>query len=183
MHYETFGAIQNVYHLRNFGATVTDEEALSDVIEILEALALLIVGVINVLQVVDGVRVVNVTAGEDVGFGTFTDDTPYTAAGLVLPTQVAAGLNLTTERLGVVGRKFFGVGSVSLINAGGIIQNDRLTELALAGEYLISLQVATETDWRFGVVASLDGEFLPFAGYSIPTMAIIQRRRRLGVGI
>lgn len=183
MHYESFGAIQNVYHMRNDGGNISDALAIADVVEALEALMGVIAAIIAVLQVVDGVRIINATTSTDVGFGVFVDTTPFTGVGEVLPTQVAGGLNLTTTRLSVGGRKYFGAGAAGLVTDGGIIEAASLTILALAGVAMTSLFAATNNDWRWGVIASLDGVFLPFQSYSIPTMAIIQRRRRLGVGI
>lgn len=183
MHYETFGAIQNVYHLRNDGAQVSDTQAIADIIEALETLMVIITGICAVLQVVDGVRIINATTLSDVGFGTFVDDTPFTGTGLIFPTQVAAGLNLTTSRLNVVGRKYFGAVATGVLENGGIIASASLAVLALAGDEMTALFEAVNSDWRYGVIATLDSVFLPFQSYSMPTMAIIQRRRRLGVGI
>lgn len=183
MHYDTFGAIQNVYHLQNIGSTVTNVQALADVIEVLEALAAFIATAIAVLQVVDGVRVINATQHTDVGFGLFVDTTPFTGSGEVEATQLALGLNLYTERLGVIGRKYFGAVVTGGLLDGGLLNSGPLLSLADVGDEMTELQAATNSDWRFGVIASFDSEFLEFESYSIPTMAIVQRRRRLGVGI
>lgn len=183
MTYETFGAIQNVYHLQNVGSQVTDTQALDDVIEILETLAGVIAAAIAILQVVNGVRVVNVTQLADVGFASFVDDTPFTGAGLILPTQVAVGINLFTDRLAVVGRKYFGAAVIGTIADGGTIVPGILADLADWGDLATEWLAATNSTWQMGVVATFDSAWLPFRNYSMPTMAIIQRRRRLGVGI
>lgn len=179
------GAIQNVFHLQNQGVGVSDAQALSDVIEALEALAAIIAGIINVLQLVDGVRAINVTPipPTDVGFGTFINPTPYIGAGFIMPTQVALGLNLHTARLSVSGRKFFGANVVGSFLNGGAVAAATLAIIVLGGNHLIAPFVATNSTWRYGVVASFDSAFLPFLSYSMPTMAIIQRRRRATVGI
>lgn len=179
------GAIQNVYHLRNDGVGVSDAQALSDVIEVLEALALLIAGMINLLLIVDGVRALNVTPvpPTDVGFGTFVDSTPFTGAGQVMPTQVALGVNLHTERLSVSGRKYWGVPVVGDYINGGGVSAGALALLATAASSMLLPIVATNSTWRHGVVATSDKAFLSFNAFSLPTMAIIQRRRRATVGI
>lgn len=179
------GAIQNVYYLQNQAVGVSDAQALSDVIEVLEALAVLLTLVINVLQVVDGVRAINVSPipPTDVGFGTFVSGTPYTAAGQVMPTQVALGANLHTSRLAVNGRKYWGVPVVGSFLNGGAVQAASLALLTTALNSMMVPIVATNSTWRFGVVASIDSVFLPFLSFSLPTMAIIQRRRRATVGI
>lgn len=183
MHYESFGAIQNVFYMQNVGATVPNSYAVADIIEMLETLCDIIQAVIAVLQIVDGVRIVNVTSLADVGYGTFVDPTPFEGAGTIFPTQCAVGLNLTTSRLNVNGRKYFGALAIAALSSGGLLTSTALTPLALAGDEMTEQFDATYTEWRYGVVATLDSVFLPFQNYTIPTMAIIQRRRRLGVGI
>ena len=183
MHYESLGAIQNVYHLRNEGTFLTEALALADIIEILENLMGVLAAMIAVLQVVDGVRVINVTQMNDVGFGAFVDTTPFTGVGQVLPSQVAGGVSLITDRLGIVGRKYWGAPVIGMCSDAELIAAASLVIMGNAAEDMTELQVATTSSWRFGIVASLDAAFLPFTSYALPTTAIIQRRRRSGVGI
>lgn len=185
MSYPGIGAIQNVFHLENVGVAVSDTQAIADVIEVLEALAVILTLVINALQIVDGVRILNVTPTTpvDVGFGTFSDSTPYTASGQIMPTQVSLGMNLHTARLSVSGRKFWGVPVVGSFLNGGAVIAAALTILTAAAVYMTAPVVATNTTWRFGVVAKSDSTFLSFNAFTLPAMAVIQRRRRATVGI
>lgn len=185
MNHPSVGAVQNVWHFRNDDVGVSDTQAIADIVDILEAIAAIIAGMIGVLQVVDGVRMVNVTPvpPEDVGFGVFGDTTPFTGVGGVAPAQVAAGINLTTERLSVVGRKYVGLPTVGRFLSGGAISSGTATLLTSLGTALVADFVETNTTWVAGVIASSDGAFLPFSSFTIPTFAITQRSRRGGVGI
>lgn len=183
MNYENQGAIQNVFHVQNRGVAISESLALSDVIELLETIAATLATIIAVLQVVDGVRVVNVTKGTDVGFGTFSDATPFTGSGQVLPKQVALGVNLHTGVLNVRGRKYFGAGVVGAADSGGAVSPTALVVLANAGLDMVGLKTATNSTWRFGVIETATGLFQRFESVSVPTESVTQRRRRAGVGI
>lgn len=185
MSHPAVGAVQNVWQFRNEDVSVSDTQAVSDIVDILEAIAVIIDILIGLLQVVDGVRIINITPVPpvDVGFGTFADTTPFTGAGGVQAAQVAAGITMRTARLSVVGRKYLGLITPTRIISGGAINAGTVTILATLGTALVADFVETNTTWRAGVVASSDAVFLPFTAYSIPTFAITQRRRRGGVGI
>lgn len=183
MQYKDLGAIQNVFHLRNVDTTLSDEEGLDDVVEILEDICVLLTLVIAALQVVSGVRVINVTQDSDLGFGQFVDDTPFTGTGNILPKQAAMGMNFYTSRLGVVGRKFWGAASIAVNEDAGSIAAASLAILGTAADDMSDQIVATNSIWEFGVIASLDAAWLPFTSYSLPTTMVTQRRRRTGVGI
>lgn len=183
MEYAGKGAIQNVFHMRNVGVSVTDEEGLDDVVELLEDICVLITLVIAAVQVVQGVRVINLTQDTDLGFGQFVDDTPFTGTGTILPKQACLGMNFYTARLGVVGRKFWGAPSTAGNQDAGTVAAATLAILGTAAEDMSDVMVATNSEYEFGVVATLDAAWLPFTSYSLPTTMITQRRRRTGVGI
>lgn len=183
MNYESEGAVQNVYYLKNAGGSISDAAGIADVVEVLEALMNVLELLIAVLQVVEGIRIINATQGVDVGFGTLVDPTPFAGVGQVLPNQVAFGGTLHTARLGTVGRKFWGIPIVGLCSGSGIINAGSLTIMGNAMEDMTETYVATNSSWRYGLIATIDGVFLPFESYSLTTTAITQRRRRSGVGI
>lgn len=183
MEFESLGAIQNVFHLQNVSGDKSELNVIDDTVEVLEALYLLIATVIAVLQVVNGIRIINVTQLTDVGYGSFVDNTPFTGVSTAAALQSCVGLNLSTVRPVVGGRKYFGACGDGVNSGGGILNAGILTALGLAGEFMTENQVATYSTWRFGVIASLDGVFVPFVGYSMPLMMTVQRRRRTGVGI
>lgn len=176
-------AVQNVFHLRNDGAAIAEADALDDIVELLEALYVLIGGILKTLQVLQDVRVINITQDTDVGLGTFVDTTPGTVTTEAVP-QNAFGLILDTPRLASKGRKFFGPVTDLNYNEGGIIGAGALAAMGNVGDYMIVQQVATNNAWRFGVQSTLAGVgFLPFVGYGISPTVVTQRRRRIGVGI
>lgn len=175
-------AVQNTWFLRNDGASVDEADTIDDVIELLEGLYTLIGAILNVLWVINNVRVINVTDESDVGIGTFVDTTPGTLSATAAP-QNSFGLILDTTRLASKGRKFFGPAAANNFTQGGIVGATALAALADVGDEVIVAQVATNSTWRYGVMSTLDGVgFLPFVGYGISPTIVTQRRRRIGVG-
>ena len=174
--------IQNTFHLRNDGASTAEADVITDMVETLEALYTLLSAVLHVLMVVNDIRIVNVTQSSDVGTGLFVDTTPGTITGNVAP-QNAFSLNLTTARLNSLGRKFFGPITSTQFTQNGVINAAPLVALANVGSDMIALQVQTNSNWRYGIIASFDGVFLPFDSFSVTPTVTTQRRRRIGVGI
>lgn len=174
--------LQNVFHLRNEGGTVSDAFAIDDMVEVLEALYTLLAAVLSTLLVIRDIRALNVTQSTDVGLGLFVDDTPGTNVTDVMPPQNSMGITLSTVRLGVRGRKFFGLVADDQANNEGVVSAAALLDMADVGDHMTALQVATNTSWAYGVNASFDGVWLPFVGYVIPLTVVTQRRRRRGVG-
>lgn len=174
--------IQNVYLIRNVGSAVTDAVAITDLILLLEALYALIDGILSTLYVVRDVKMINFTTQSDLGLGLFVDDTPGIDAGAPLPPQICAGLTLTTSRLSVRGRKFFGLLVEGDVGLDGVLTGASILELADAGAFMVANQVEPGTTWQFGVQASFDSAWLPFGSFVITSTVVTQRRRRRGVG-
>jgi len=174
-------AVQNTFHLQNAGSNIDEADAVDDLVAVLEALYALIGSILHTLLVIQDIRVINVSDDTDVGIGLFVDDTPGTAGGNSV-LQNAYGLSLDTARLNVRGRKFFGPVVQSQISQSGVIGSAAILGLADVGDYMTAPRAATNTTWRFGVIASSDSTFLPFLNYSISPTVVTQRRRRLGVG-
>lgn len=181
--YNSSNVNQNVFHLQNIGSSVTEADAIDDLLEVLEAVYAILTDLIAVINVFQEIRAVNVTQEIDVGTGIPIDTTPFVDSGQGNPPQSAYGLGLTTDRLNVRGYKFFGPTQEAAVNNSGILAAATILDLAAAGDALTAVQVATNTSWVFGVVASLDGAWLPFRSYGISPTAVTQRRRRSGVGI
>lgn len=173
--------VQNTFHLQNTGTSIDEADAVDDLVEILEALYVLLAASLHTLLVIRDIRAINVTDDTDVGIGVFVDDTPGTGTGDVVP-QNAYGLSLDTARLNVRGRKFFGPVIPGRIDQNGVLGAAAILELADIGDDMIASQAATNTTWRFGVIASSDSAFLPFLNYGISPTVVTQRRRRVGVG-
>ncbi len=173
---------QNVYHLQYTGATITDAAAIASIIVFLEALMTLLDTALNVLYVVRDVRFLNVTQAADMGLGLFADATPGVGVGNALPPQNALGITLSTVRLNVRGRKFFGGFDEDIADEDGVLTGTMILELADVGDLMTTQQFGAGGAFDFGVIASFDGVFLPFLSYTIPTTVVTQRRRRLGVG-
>lgn len=174
-------AVQNTFHLQNTGSNVDEADAVDDLVAVLEALYALIGGLLSTLYVIQDVRIINVSDDTDVGIGLFVDDTPGTGGGNSVP-QNAYGLSLDTARLNVRGRKFFGPVVENGFSQSGVLVGSAITALADVGDYMITPQAEVNSTWRFGVMASSDGAFLPFLSYGISPTVVTQRRRRLGVG-
>lgn len=180
--YQSAISIQNVYHLRNDGTSVDEADALEDFVEVLEALYDIIEDIISAVLVIQRIRAINLTDGTDIGIDAFVDSTPGAGAGNTAPPQVAYGLNLSTNRLGAFGRKFFGPVEEGAVANDGVLTAGTISDLGDAGDYLVTPQVATHSTWRAGIVSTVDEVFLPFTSWSVSVTAVTQRRRRLGVG-
>lgn len=174
--------IQNTFLIRNVNQAVTDAIAITDLITLLEALYSLLEDILSIAYVVRGVKFINHTQQADIGTGLFVDDTPGIDAGAAMPPQICAGITLTTGRLSVRGRKYFGLLVEADIDGGGILTPGAILDLADVGDVMTANQVEAGTTWQFGVEASLDSVWLPFQSYAISTSAVTQRRRRRGVG-
>ena len=174
--------LQNVYHIRNVNVAVTDAVAITDLITLLEALYTLLSAVLSTALVIRGVKFINFTQQADIGTGLFVDDTPGTNVGAILPPQIAAGLTLTTSRLSVRGRKYFGLLCEPEVDGLGVLTPSALLDLVDVGDVMTANQVEAGTTWQFGVHASFDAAWLPFLSFSTTTTAVTQRRRRRGVG-
>lgn len=176
-------AIQNVFHLQLTTASLTEAEALDDIVEILEALYILIAAIIRATQTVQRIRAVNVTSNSDIGEGNFVDDTPFTSATGSTAPQVAYGITLTTPNLSIRGRKFFGVVVEDMIGESGNLTTTALNALGDVIDFMSGPIAASNGTWVFGVVRSVDGGFSIFNGGTVSLNAVTQRRRRVGVGI
>lgn len=182
--YGSITSVQNVFHLRNEGASVDEADAVDDMVQLLEALYALIGAILSTLLVLQEIRVINVTDGTDVGTGLFVDDTPGTVVNPAGAPQNCFGLVLDTARLASKGRKFFGPAHATNFGSTGIIGAGALLALADVGDYMIVAQAATNRTWRFGLQSTLAGVgFQPFLSYGISPTVVTQRRRRVGVGI
>lgn len=174
-------AVQNTFHLQNTATAVDEADAIDDLVSILEALYVLLSNYLNILYVIDDIRAINETQSTDVGVGLFVDPTPGTQSSSAV-LQNAWGLSLDTARLNVRGRKFFGPATPNGYAQSGVLVANAILAMADVGDYMIAPRPATNSTWRFGVIASSDGAFLPFTNYGISPTVVTQRRRRLGVG-
>lgn len=175
--------ILNVYHLALTGpSSLADADALDDLIEAFEALALLVKAVVATAIAFDKIRAINVTQDEDLGVASFVTTTGGEETGNLAPEQIATGLTLYTGRLASFGRKFLPPPGINGVTTSGRPTSTHLTNAALVGAFLLEEFVATNGDWRFGIVSTLDGAFLPIQEAGVSTTFVTQRRRRGGVG-
>ena len=174
--------IQNVYLIRNVGSAVTDAVAITDLVTLLEALYVLLQDILSILYIVRQINVINETQQADVGVGLFVDNTPGVDAGGTMPPQICAGITLTTDRLSVRGRKYFGLLTEGDVNNDGTLTGAAILDVADVGDYVTVNQVEAGTTWQFGVIATFDSAWLPFKSYAVSTSVITQRRRRRNIG-
>lgn len=175
-------AIQNSYTMRNVGGNVVAASALEDFVDILEDLYALLSAFLSIGLVIQKITAINLTQQLDVGTGVFVDSTPGTNSSTVFPPQCAMGLNLSTDRLRVRGRKFFGLVTEDAADNAGVLTAAAILDLADVGNWMTANRVGINSTWQFGVKATSDGVFLPFTSYSVPVTVVTQRRRRRGVG-
>lgn len=174
---------ENSFQLRNVGSEVDENDALDDIVDILESLYQLLAAILTTLYVVQRVRVINLTDDSDVGVGSFTDSTPGTSASTIQAPQICYGLNLTTVKLGNRGRKFFGPVLEGQVDNLGVLGAGAVADLANVGAVMTTTQVETFSTWEFGIRGTVDSVWRRFTGYGVSATATTQRRRRLGIGI
>lgn len=174
--------VQNIWHMKLTTASLSDADALDDILELLEALYALLTTAIHALTIFNRIRAINASQNSDIGIAVPADTTPFAGSGDAAPLQTAYGLTMQTAKINIRGRKFFGCPTEAHLSSGGIVQGPAITSLGNVGDYVTSSQAATNGTWQFGVKSSLDGLFYPFVGYAISTTAITQRSRRIGVG-
>lgn len=171
------------YKLQLQSGALDDADVLDDVAGIMLQVHNILEALLSVLLVINQIRVINLTQDVDLGSTVLSDTTPGEGAGLLAPHQIACGLVLTTARIGSVGKKFWpGFLSTAFENDGGLAATVE-ADLVDVGDYMTDLVVDANGSYRFGIVSTLDGVFLPFTGYVVPSTPWVQRRRRPGVGI
>jgi hypothetical protein len=175
--------IEQRYHIKNIGSGISAEDAVDDVLEILDALYTFLAALLHVAYTINEVRVRNRTTDEDLGNYPPTTANPGTGSTNTDPPQVAYAITLDTLKWRTRGRKFFGPTINAIVNAVGAINSTGMTALGNVGDYMTDDQAATYSTWQFGVISTLDETFYPFVAYTIATHACTQRRRRVGVGI
>ena len=174
--------IVNVYHIIKAAGSTDEADVLDDIIEILEALYVILGSALSTLYTINQVRVTRPLESLDVGTAFFVDDTPGTNGSETLPLQTALGATFFTQDLGVRGRKFWGPISEPVTGGGGQLTGTFPTVLADAIAFTIQHHSVTNGEYGIGVVRSADNAFLDFtSGVGSPT-AVTQRRRRIGVG-
>jgi len=178
-----FGAVQNVFQVRNTGSAVAEADALDDVIAFLEAIYTALGAILSTVHVINDIRVTNRTQNSDVGIGVFADTTPGSDSGTRHPPQMSYVLTLKTANLSVRGRKFFGPATIADADSNGLVGGTALLALADAGDLMTQPYVGANTTLEPGVQGSSPVLWRPFTTYAVSLRMGVQRRRKYGVGI
>jgi len=175
--------LMNVFQVQYTGVASLDEAVVfDDIAEILERVFSILAALLNLAHTFERIRMVNLTQNSDVGDGGWPTLTAGTSVGSRMPQQVAAAITYRTADLGVVGRKFFGPMTESEYDINGAFTAGTITALTGAAAQMIVDQLVGLRPYRFGVIRTFDGVFLPFESASLSTYAGTQRRRRVNVG-
>lgn len=163
-------------------APLSDADALDDLLELFEALAALMAVFLAARTTFERIRAINFTQDADLGFASFATTTEGDVTGNSVPPQACFGVSFGTDRIGSFGRKFWGTGAVSSLQSNGNWSGAALANVATAAAFMLDEFEATNGDWRFGIVSTIDDGFLPLQSASVSTTPTTQRRRRQGVG-
>lgn len=140
----------NVYQFEMLTATpLTDQEAVGDIIEILESLYTLINGILSVLYLYRDITITNKT--QNLLLGTF--GWPTLVAGLATgdttPPGVAGVISFSTSQPRRQLRKYIGGLSAASIEGAGVIEPVTLTNLSNFGTFLLATLVGNVGTWAY----------------------------------
>lgn len=176
--------VQNVYQYSLIGGGgLTAGDALDDILEVFEAMAVLLKALLAIGYTFNRIRALNKTQQSDLGYASFAATPAGTSGGDAYALQAAYGVTLNTAKFKTRGRKFIGPFTESKVGAAGLISGTELAALMTYIDFLVDPFVAANGNWQCGVVAYTDGSFNPVTGGIVTIYPVTQRRRRPGVGV
>jgi len=174
--------VLNVYHLANVGDPIAEDEALTDVAEVLDGFYALVSPVLSSGLTFVSVLAKNLTGATDLGSTSWpTMTVGGSAGGGVLPFQNSGLITFPTETPKVRGRKFL-PGLTEDAIASGLLTSTVTDALLDMGIAMLNNVAATSTTWRYAV------KHAGSLGILYPTAALVQNvvctlgRRKPGVG-
>lgn len=181
--YDGLNDVVNSYHLRpTLPGTISDVNAVTDILTFLEALYTFIVASINVIVTFRKVRVYNVTQDSAMGDALWPTLTAGTQAGDALPPGNAPLVVFDTAVKKTQLRKFGPPFSESSNNADGSLGAGVLTAYGNFANYLLSPQALTHQTWQYGHQRKNTTTFITPTSYGVGSVVGYQRRRRQGRG-
>ena len=183
MEFDATEDVVNVYQFRlASGGPMSDEEAVDDILEILEVIYTIIRAGLSILQLFEDVRIFNVTQSVLLGVHEWPTLTAGTAAGDPTPPGVAAVLNFSTIIPKVSLRKYFGVFTEGAVGTTGLWLAPDVANVADIGTELLAPLVATNGTWSYGYISPKILGWVSPNGATNNNIPGYQRRRKQGRG-
>jgi hypothetical protein len=175
--------VMNIYQFRlASGGPMSDENAVIDILAILEVLYTIIVNSISLVQLFRDIRVFNVTQDVLLGLHDWPTMTAGTATGDPTPPGCAAVVNFSTIVPKVTLRKYFGVFTEADVDASGYLSTTLVADIADMGLYLLGPIGALSGTWAYGFISPKILGWVSPNGSSNNNIPGYQRRRKQGRG-
>jgi hypothetical protein len=175
--------VVNVFQfIKTDAGSITDSEAVDDVLDVLEGLYTFIIALYSVLLVFRDVRVFNRTTQELLGVHLW----PTLVAGLQAQNATAPGVcavvNFSTIVPKVSLRKYFGVLTEASVGPAGAFGVGTTSAVALMGAFLLEEHIEAAANWQYGYFSPKTLSFVVPNGSSNDSIPGYQRRRKHGRG-
>lgn len=183
MDFDGINEINNVYQFRLESAVpITDEEAVDDILEIIDDVIQFLTTFLSVLVVARDIVVRRLSPATVFGAFPWPTFTAGVATADATPPGVAGQVYFSTAIPRVILRKYYGVFNETQISTAGDLRNTVRDAMALIGAKLLLSITATNGVWRYGYFSPKVAGFVEPTVATIPTPFSYQRRRKPGVG-
>jgi len=181
-----YNAVEDVVNVFQFQKTdagdISDSNTIDDILDLVEAVYTLLLGIITTIQVARDIRISNVSQNYVLSTEPWPSITAGTGTGDPLPPGVAGLVNFRTTVAKVNPRKYFGALTEANNAATGLITVAGTTALSNAGALLLTSMLGTYASWEYGYLSPKTSNFEQVQSYSVTNVPAYQRRRKQGRG-
>ncbi len=181
--YADVGDVTNVFQFQKTDIPAqTDQQAIDDILQILESIYTIIAASITVLQVLKEVRLRKVNTNEVFGGFPMPTYAGGTSVNDSLAPGVAALTYFSTGQSRVVLKKYWGVFNEQVSTSAGKPGTGIQADLASIVTLLLTPQAGANGIWQYGHYKPLITTFVEPTGGVVSELWAYQRRRKRGVG-
>jgi len=164
------------------GSPLSDDLAMGDIMEVLEALWIIISQFHAISTVFRRLKGQDIVSSRLLPEQTFSPVLAGTVAGDEMPSQVMFPLSFTTTTPRVLLRKMYGPTADSIINVDGFYSAGTLQVAGAAAVFLLSPMLGTLATWEYGYDSPVALTWVVPSGSTFSNIPGSLRRRRVGVG-
>jgi len=174
----------NVYQFRMIGTSaLSDEDAVSDLADIVRAVIDFLKGALSVLLIIRRFKLRNVTQNVLMGDVSFDEPLAGEMTGDPGPAGACLLMTMRTNISHVVLRKYFGVFTEAAYNSIGQFVSGVINAGVDVGNYLLDDIVGTfGGTWQYGTMSEKTGTWKVPGSLAVYSEPAYQRRRRRGAG-
>lgn len=175
--------IINVFQFKYLTAGVINDQGLADdLIEILEVMYTVVVGLITTITIFRDLRITNKTKSTVLGVYPWDTLVAGTAVDVPQPPGVAALFNYSTGVPRVTPRKFLGGLRQDIIIDDGVWNGSSVALYATAAATMLGILTATLGTYQYGYLSPKTAQFEPVNAVVVTNIPAYQRRRKQGRG-